>query len=188
MSFPASERLSFRNWQDSDRTLFHLINSDDRVMEFFPFRRTRAETDAKMDEFAAAIDKDGFGFTPAVVKTTGEPIGFIGITDADHMEPHLPRGTIQICWRLAPQFWGMGYATEGANAWLRFGFEQLGLDEIVSFAVWNNTASLTVMQRIGMRPAPEKDFDDPQPNHPHLERTVVYRLTREDWRDQQGAA
>jgi hypothetical protein len=34
-------RLILRNWEDRDRDLFHLINSDDRVMEFFPMRRSR---------------------------------------------------------------------------------------------------------------------------------------------------
>ncbi|TIX63331.1 MAG: GNAT family N-acetyltransferase, partial [Mesorhizobium sp.] len=46
-----TERLILRNWEDRDRELFHRINFDEQVMEFFPFRRDRAETDAKMDEF-----------------------------------------------------------------------------------------------------------------------------------------
>ena len=37
-----TERLILRNWEERDRDLFHRINSDDRVMEFFPFRRDRA--------------------------------------------------------------------------------------------------------------------------------------------------
>ncbi|WP_292085205.1 GNAT family N-acetyltransferase, partial [Mesorhizobium sp.] len=48
-----TERLILRNWEDRDRELFHRINSDERVMEFFPFRRDRAAADAKMDEFRA---------------------------------------------------------------------------------------------------------------------------------------
>ena len=33
-------RLVIRNWEERDRGLFHRINSDERVMEFYPFRRT----------------------------------------------------------------------------------------------------------------------------------------------------
>ena len=44
-----TERLILRNWEERDRELFHRINSDDRVMEFFPFRRDRAQADAVMD-------------------------------------------------------------------------------------------------------------------------------------------
>ena len=35
-------RLILRNWEERDRELFRRINSDDRVMEFFDFRRDRA--------------------------------------------------------------------------------------------------------------------------------------------------
>ena len=48
-------RLILRNWEERDRDLFHRINSDDRVMEFFPFRRDRAEADAMMDRVRADI-------------------------------------------------------------------------------------------------------------------------------------
>ena len=50
--------------------------------------------------------------------------------------PGLPAGTIEIGWRLAPEFWGQGYVTEAADALAApSAFETLGLDEIVSFAV-----------------------------------------------------
>ena len=40
-----TERLIIRNWREKDRDLFHEINSDPEVMEFFPKRRNRAESD-----------------------------------------------------------------------------------------------------------------------------------------------
>ncbi len=39
-----TKRLLIRNWEDRDRELFFRINSDEEVMAFFPFRRTRAES------------------------------------------------------------------------------------------------------------------------------------------------
>ncbi len=62
-----TERLILRNWRDDDRPLFHRINSDERVMEFFPFRRSRAEADVKLDAFRVEIEQHGFGWTPAEV-------------------------------------------------------------------------------------------------------------------------
>lgn len=185
MILPESERLVFRNWRAEDRALFHLINSDERVMRFFPFRRTRAECDAKMDEFAAEIERDGFGFAVAALRDTGDPIGFVGITPVDDDTPNLPSGSVEIGWRLAPQFWGKGLASEGARAWLRHGFEHLKFPEIFSLAVWNNVPSIALMQRIGMRADPASDFDDPHmpSEYPELKRTVVYRLAAGDWRD-----
>lgn len=178
-----TERLILRNWEDRDRDLFHCINSDERVMEFFPFRRDRAQADAKMDEFRARIAEDGYGFAAAEIVATSECIGFVGLLDTDHV-PSLPAGTVEIGWRLAPEFWGKGYVTEAAEAWLAYGFETLGLDEIVSFAVAANRRSTAVMERLGMTADPSAVFDHPDipDSHPALKRHVLYRLTARDWR------
>lgn len=184
-----TERLVLRNWQERDRALFHRINSDDKVMEFFPFRRDRAQADAKMDEFREAIDRDRFGWTAVEIAATGDCIGFTGLSRTDHL-PFLPAGTIEIGWRLAPQFWGHGYVAEAAKAWLAYGFETLGLGEIVSFAVEKNRRSTAVMERIGMRADPSRDFDHPNiaDSHSHLKRHVFYGRSRSGWEMRKRAA
>ena len=183
-----TERLILRNWEECDRDLFHRINSDERVMEFFPFRRNRAQADAKMDEIRADIERHGFGFAAVEIAGTGQCIGFVGITRTDHL-PFFLQGTVEIGWRLAPEFWGNGYVVEAAQAWLAFGFETLALDEIVSFAVEANRRSTAVMQRIGMMAHPAGDFDHPDipESHPQLRRHVYYRLSRTDWQAQKRA-
>ena len=178
-----TERLILRNWQDSDRALFHRINSDDLVMEFFPFRRDRAESDAMMDRLKAWIDANGYGFAAIELAATGACIGFCGLYRDDGLHAFFPTGTVEISWRLAPGFWGQGYVSEASRAWLAFGFETLGLGEIVSFAVTDNRRSTAVMERLGMRRDAASDFDHPRvpDTHPQLVRHVVYRLNREDW-------
>lgn len=180
-----TERLILRNWQDSDRELFHRINSDDRVMEFFPFRRDRAEADAMMDRLQAWIDANGYGFAAIELAATDECAGFCGLYRDDGLSAFFPIGTVEIGWRLAPEYWGKGYVSEASRAWLAFGFETLGLDEIVSFAVTGNRRSTAVMERLGMRRDAASDFDHPRvpDTHPELVRHVVYRLSREDWAD-----
>ena len=184
-----TKRLILRNWEDRDRDLFFRINSDDQVMEFFPFRRDRAASDALFDRIRAGIAERGYGFAAVEIAATGECIGFVGIADTS-LEPFLPAGAVEIGWRLAPEFWGHGYVTEAAQAWLAFGFEELGLAEIVSFAVFDNRRSTAVMERIGMRADPPGDFDHPNvpDTHPQLKRHVLYRLSREAWRKQKQAA
>ena len=182
-----TERLILRNWEDRDRDLFHRINSDDRVMEFFPFRRNREQADAVMDRMRDEISAHDFGWTAAEIAATATCIGFVGLNAAE-LEPLVPAGTIQIGWRLEPEFWGHGYVTEAAEALLAFGFDTLGCDEIISFAVWSNVRSTAVMQRLGMRRDPS-DFDHPgvPDTHPELQRHVLYRLSREDWQAGKGA-
>lgn len=82
-------------------------------------------------------------------------------------------------WRLGRPAWGHGYATEAARAAAAFGFEQLGLDEIVSFTVPDNARSRAVMERLGMTHDPAEDFEHPglPEGHP-LRRHVLYRLRR----------
>ena len=178
-----TERLALRSWQDSDRPLFHRINSDEQVMEFFPFRRNRAESDAVMDRLQAWIDANDFGFAAVELAETGQCLGFCGLYRDDGLRALFPAGTVEIGWRLAPEYWGKGYASEAARAWLAFGFETLGLAEIVSFAVWNNCRSTAVMERLGMRRDASADFDHPRvpDTHPQLRRHSAYRLSRNDW-------
>jgi RimJ/RimL family protein N-acetyltransferase len=184
-----TERLVLRNWYERDRDLFHRINSDDRVMRFFPFRRDRAESDAFLDRIRADIDERGYGFCAAERIVDGACIGFVGVHPT-RMEPVFPPGTIEIGWRLAPEFWGRGYVTEAGNAWLDFAFQKLGVDEVVSFCVIDNLASEAVMRRLGMRREPGRDFDHPgiPPSHPKLLRHVLCAMSRADWEQKRKAA
>ncbi len=172
-----TERLIIRNWKAEDRELFHLINSDKTVMKYFPFIRTRTQSDLMMDDLKADISKLGYGYTALALKETGEPIGFCGLHHCK-AEPILAYENIEIGWRLAPQFWGKGYVTEAALRLLAFGFEELQLDEIISFAVHTNEKSFSVMERIGMIRDAAKDFDHPlvPDTHPQLKRHVFYAI------------
>jgi len=188
MTLLETPRLVIRNWSPGDADLFHFINSDHRVMEFFPIRRDRAQSDALMETLRRAIEERGHGFAALQLRDTGECIGFCGLSTVSLL-PNLPAGAVEIGWRLAPQHWGRGYATEAARAWLAHGFGALGLDEIVSFAVRDNHRSTAVMERLGMRRDPQGDFRHPAvpDSHPQLAMHVLYRLSRLDWQARQAA-
>jgi RimJ/RimL family protein N-acetyltransferase len=177
-----TERLRIRNWLESDRQLFAEINADPKVMEFFPRRRLRDESDALMDEVRTRIRETGLGFFALALKDTDEPIGFLGLARTD-LAPFLPDGTVEIGWRLAVRFWRQGFVTEAAKAMLRHGFEKHGLAEIVSFAVENNARSTAVMKRIGLRHDPARDFEHPRvpDTAPHLKHHVVYAISHREW-------
>jgi RimJ/RimL family protein N-acetyltransferase len=183
-----TERLILRNWEERDRDLCHLINSDEQVMEFYPFRRTRGESDAQFATWRDDIDRLGFGMFALELRDGGECIGYCGIKHANVM-PHLPEETVEIGWRLAPPFWGRGYVTEAARRSLDFGFDDAGLSEIIAYAVPANRRSTAVMERLGMRRDEPSDFDHPRvpDSKPHLKRHVVYRLSADDWRQKKKA-
>lgn len=184
MIITETDRLIIRNWRETDRDLAYEINSDDAVMEFFPFRRNREEANIFFDRVHAMIAETGLGFFALEEKAGGATIGFCGLARVDRLEPHVAKGTLEIGWRLAARFWGKGFVTEAARALLAHAFERLDVGEIVSFAVWNNVRSTVVMERIGMHRVEGGDFDHPNvpDTHPHLKRHVLYRLTAAEWR------
>lgn len=178
-----TERLILRRWGERDRDLFHLINSDEQVMRFFPFRRNRKDSDRVMEIFNQLIAKNGICFAAIELKATGECLGMAGLHKVDLPEI-FPQGTVEIGWRLAPEHWGNGYVTEAGIRLLDYGFNTLKMKEIVSFAVHNNAASIAVMRRLGMAADPASDYDHPSvpDTRSQLKRHVVYRITASDWK------
>ena len=170
-----TERLLLREWREDDFEPFARMCADPRVMEFFPATLTREETAAAMERGRAHFAKHGFGWWAAELKETGAFIGFIGLA-VPYFEAHFTP-CVEVGWRLAAEYWRRGLATEGARASLRYGFEVLGLAEIVSFTSVANVRSRRVMEKIGMTHDPADDFDHPRiaEGHP-LRRHVLYRL------------
>ena len=175
-----TERLLLRPWRDSDRAPFAAMNADPKVMEHFPALSTREESNAAVDRIVARMKQQGFGLWAVEVPGLAEFVGFIGLGRADAI---LGFPAVEIGWRLAAQHWGRGYATEGARASLAHAFDDLDLDEVVSFATTRNERSRHVMEKIGMTRRPEDDFDHPGvPPAWKGRRHVLYRITRTQWR------
>lgn len=142
-------RLQLRQWRAQDLPAFAVLNADPEVMRHFPALLSRAESDAIALRCQALIAERGWGgFWAVEERGSGAFVGMIGL----HAPAHLPFSPcVEVGWRLARAHWGKGYATEGAAAALRFAFEVLGLEEVVSFTSVHNTRSEAVMQRLGMR-------------------------------------
>jgi RimJ/RimL family protein N-acetyltransferase len=167
-----TERLRLRQWRDDDLEPFAALNADPAVMEFFPAPLTREQSDALAARERAAIDERGWGLW-AVEDDAHELAGFVGLS-VPSFEAHFTPA-VEIGWRLAREHWGRGYATEAACAVLAFGFDELGLDEIVSFTAEINARSRRVMERIGMTHDAAGDFDHPRVAAGPLRRHVLYR-------------
>jgi RimJ/RimL family protein N-acetyltransferase len=172
-----TERLLLRQWRDEDLAPFAALSADPEVMRHFPRPLTRAESDAFALDQQASIAARGWGLWAASVADEGPFIGFVGLWMPRFEAHFMP--AVEVGWRLSPEFWGHGYATEAASAAITFGFDELSLDEIVSFTTVANERSRRVMERLGMTHDPADDFDHPRlaPGDP-LRRHVLYRLRR----------
>lgn len=171
----STDRLTLRRWRDDDLEPFAALNADPRVMEFFPAPLSREQSDALVERIEAGFDRDGYGLWALEVRASGELIGFTGLAVPGFEAPFTP--AVEVGWRLARPAWGHGYATEAGRAALSFGFERIGLDEIVSLTSRDNGRSRAVMERLGMSHDPADDFEHPAipPGDP-LRGHVLYRL------------
>jgi len=169
-----TQRLYLRRWQAGDRAPFAELNGDREVMRHFPAPLTRHASDELADRLQAAIASRGWGLWALEERSTGAFIGFTGLAPTDFQASFTP--AFEIGWRLARSAWGAGYATEAARVAAAFAFDELGLEEIVSFTVQHNARSRAVMRRLGMRHDYAHDFDHPHVHDDRLRRHVLYRL------------
>jgi RimJ/RimL family protein N-acetyltransferase len=181
-----TDRLVLRRWTDADRDPFASMNADPIVMEHMQGTLTRERSDEFVDRIERHWDEHGWGLWAVEVRGVAPFVGYVGLWPADYVAD----GMVEVGWRLASAHWGNGYATEAAVEALRFGFAEVGLDEIVSFTVPQNIRSRRVMERIGLVRDPRADFDHPRVDrvaYPHLVPHVLYRLTRGAWRAMTGS-
>ena len=180
----ASPRLRLRPWQDADREPFAAMTADTEVMRHFPAVLTREQSDAWIDRMSRKISERGWGLWALDYLAEGAPAPqFAGFTGLNIPDPQFPLGPcVEVGWRLARRFWGLGLASEAGGMALRAGFESLGLEEIVAMTTLRNTRSRAVMQRLGMQESPEDEFDHwAYPTGSPERRCCVYRLPRARW-------
>lgn len=145
-----TERLELRRFQDGDVDRLAPVFAKVEVWRF-PYGRpfTRDETEAFVERQSAAWDAAGFGLWVVIERETARVVGYAGLSVPTFLPAILP--AVEVGWRLDPDVWGRGYATEAAAAALDQGFDTLGLDEIVSIPQVDNPASVKVAERLGMR-------------------------------------
>ncbi len=168
-----SARLGFRNWSASDIDWLADLCSHPQVMQYFPRVLSRQESLATLQRLMALSEEHGYTYYAVEELQSKSPIGFIGIAYQDYLEEIPPWNDIG--WRLHPDHWGMGLATEGAQATLDYASQVLQMTEVLAVAPIINKASIQVMKKIGMTKV--KTF-----NHPKLddcskiEECVMYKI------------
>ncbi len=150
MSVVQTDRLVLRPWKPSDIDDVAAVFAIPEVWRY-PFGRgmTREEAERFVERQLGHWADHGFGLWAAELAAGGGLIGFIGLAVPTWLPEVLP--AVEVGWRLHPDHWGKGLATEGAQASLRHGFKTLGLERIISIFDPGNVASGRVMEKLGMR-------------------------------------
>ncbi len=130
--------------------------------------RTRDQVHERLRVQAMQHARDGYTLWMWREVATGELVGQVGLQPADVDG----EAVVEVGWSIAPERWGEGFATDAAAASLDWGFDRIGLPEIVSFAMVENGASIRVMEKLGM--SYEREFM--RAGFPH----ALYRLRAPD--------
>jgi RimJ/RimL family protein N-acetyltransferase len=150
----------------------------------FPYGRglARDESDALVKSMVTDWERFGFGCWVAELVGGNQIIGYVGLSVPQFLPEILP--AVEVGWRFDPDFWGQGFAAEGANAALREGFLTMGLREVCSLPQSDNPPSSRVCERIGMR------FDRlimcPATDRRGAVEARMYRLAADEWRSRGG--
>jgi RimJ/RimL family protein N-acetyltransferase len=163
-----TERLALRPLSSGDLDAVHRISNDPLVRRYLWDDQSvsKAAVEGVISRSLNAFAEEGFGlFGVRLRDGGGELIGYCGLLHLGVTE------RVELLYALLPAWWGRGLATEAARACLRFAFKEAGLERIVAGTDPPNTASLRVIQKLGMTPIGEL-----LPGMPYFE------LTREDFR------
>jgi len=140
-------RLLLRPWQPDDLERLVRLYADPQVARYVsrdgqPIPRERSVP--AFEPFVEQWERKGYGPWAAVDKHSGRWLGEIGLNELpDFPGPH----KVEVGWELDPSVWGRGLATEGGRAAVRYGFQVVGLERIVSATVPANVASRRVMEK-----------------------------------------
>ena len=140
-----TERLILRMFREADFEAHALICSDPEVMRFLGEGRPldRWEAWRSMAMILGHWQLRGYGPWAVEERSSGKYIGRIGF--------FYPEGWpgFELGWVLGREFWGKGYASEGARRALDYGFAEMGRDHVISLIHPDNSPSIKVAERLG---------------------------------------
>lgn len=171
-----TERLTLRPFRPADLDRLAPLHAEGAFW-WYPLQRgqSREETAGFLARTLDRYATTGWGVGAVVERATGTLVGWAGLAEPAFLPEVLP--AVEVGWRLGSAWWGRGYATEAGAAWVRWGFEDGGLDRIVSIYEPPNQASGRVMARLGFEL-------DRVAVHPALGVELhVTALTRTRWRE-----
>jgi ribosomal-protein-alanine N-acetyltransferase len=171
----ATERLALRRFSEADFDWLAALYGDPDVTRHLGGVKSRSGARALFDARILRYydEHPGFGIWVTVRRSDEQPLGF-------HLLNHI-RGEsiVQVGFTIARSAWGMGYATEMAEALLRYGFMTLRLPRISGMANRDNVASQRVLAKIGLERRGERTF--PHPDYASAGPMAWFEREAEDW-------
>jgi RimJ/RimL family protein N-acetyltransferase len=143
-----TERLILRQFHIFDEESLHGVFGDPEVMRYGPGVQTRVWIGEWLSNCLENYQKLGFGPWAVVLRSVSTVIGYAGLFHFPEIDG---QPEIEVGYRLARSHWGQGFATEAVTAIRDYAFHVLCLPRLIALIDPQNTASIRVAEKIGMR-------------------------------------
>ena len=177
MTVLTTPRLRLEPFTDDHLDGLSAMNSDPEVMRYLSGQpETREQTQAVIERVKARWADTGYSWWALVERDTGEVVGAGALQNLRREMAPLPDRDcpLEIGWRLRRDRWGRGYALEAAIAIADYTFDTWHPDELLAVCDPANTASSSVMKRLGMQ--------DQGLQHWYGRDMTTYRIDAATWR------
>ncbi len=141
-----TSRINFRRFSSDDLELVFRLNSNPEVMRYVGSVKNRKEAHQDLERYLHYYHKyPGLGYWAAFTRPGDKFIGWFVVKILEETGEH------ELGYRLLPEFWGRGLATEGSLACLEYGVKHLGASCMVAVASPQNIASCRVLEKLGLQ-------------------------------------
>lgn len=146
-----SQRLYYRELEASDADGMFALDSDPEVHRYlYDAVIHDVEQSKEVIEYVRQQYKDvGLGRMAVILKETNEFIGWAGLKLESNVNGY--DKFYDIGYRLMPQHWGKGYATEATHFFLDYAFTTLKAEKVNAYAFQDNGASVRVLEKCGLQ-------------------------------------
>lgn len=168
-----TDRFILRDIEETDVQGIFELDSDPDVHTYLgiPPIKTLDEAHEIIEYIRNQYADHGIGRWAIIDKNTHDFVGWTGLKYEKELRSEFDY--YDIGYRLRKKYWGQGIATLTARESLRYGFEQIDLDEICGAADLEHIVSNHILQKIGLRFTEQFVFEGIAAN--------FYRITRSEW-------
>jgi RimJ/RimL family protein N-acetyltransferase len=148
MQILETERLLIRKITLNDSDFIIELLNDPSFIKNIGDKKVRTVQEAHkyiLDGPVVSYEKNGFGLYLVVLKKTAEPIGICGLIKRDNLE------NVDVGFAFLPEFRRKGYAFESASVVVEYGRRKLRIKKIVGVTNPDNTDSIAVLEKIGLK-------------------------------------
>lgn len=142
-----TDRIILRGLEENDIDRLAEIYSDIEVMCYIGkgVILTYEQAKRSIENWNKYYEQFGFGNWAAIEKESGRFIGLCGLSWLED------KSDVEVSYLFEKEAWGRGYATETAKAIIDYGFNSAGLKRLVALVYPQNTPSIHVIEKLGMK-------------------------------------